>query len=95
MAAWVGSGRVLDAILVAMALEGAVLVALWRMSGRGVAPGALLPNLFSGMCLLGAMRVALAGGWWAWVSLLLLAAGLLHGADLWRRWRTRSQMETH
>ena len=87
MAAWIASGRVLDVILVAMALEGAALVALWRIAGRGVAPGALLPNLLSGMCLLLAMRAGLAGAWWGWVSLPLLCAGLLHATDLRARWR--------
>jgi peptidoglycan/LPS O-acetylase OafA/YrhL len=87
LAAWITSGRVLDAILVGMALEGAVLAALWRVSRRGIAPGALLPNLLSGMCLLVAMRAALTGGWWGWVSLPLLGALVFHVYDLSRRWR--------
>ncbi len=86
MAAWVASGRVLDVILLAMALEGAVLVALWQASRRGVRPGALLPNLLSGMCLLLAMRAGLGGAWWGWVALPLLAAGMLHVSDLRLRW---------
>ena len=87
MAGWIASGRVLDLILVAMALEGAALVALWRASRVGVPPGALLPNLLSGMCLLLAMRAGLGGAWWGWVSLPLLAAGALHAGDLRARWR--------
>ncbi len=87
MVAWITSGRVLDLILIGMALEGAVLVMVWRMSRRGIAPIDLLPNLFSGMCLLAAMRAGLAGAWWGWLSLPLLGALLFHVGDLTRRWR--------
>ncbi len=80
-------GWVLNAIILGMALEGAVLVALWRASHRGVAPGELLPNLCAGACLLVAMRAGLAGAWWGWVSLALLAALAGHVIDLRRRWR--------
>ena len=82
------SGRVLDLIILGMALEGAVFVAVWRTSHRGVPPGDLLPNLFSGMCLLLAMRAALAGAWWGWISLPLLGALIFHINDLRRRWVT-------
>lgn len=86
MASWIASGRVLDLIVIGMALEGAVLVALWRASRRGMRPGDLLPNLFSGMCLVLAMRLGLTGAWWGWVCLPLLGALLLHLTDLRGRW---------
>ena len=86
MAAWIVSGRVLDLILAGMVLEGVVLAALWRRRRRGVAPGALLPSLLSGMCLLLAMRAGLAGAWWGWVSLPLLAALCGHVIELRRNW---------
>ena len=89
MAEWFASGRLLDAILVGMALEGVALVALWHIWQRGVRPSALLPNLCSGMCLLIAMRVgANAGAWWGWISLPLLGALLGHVTDLRLRWNT-------
>ncbi len=84
--AWVSSGRALDVILVGMALEGAVLVTLWRLRHSGVPPLWMLPNLCSGMCLLLAMRAGLAGAWWGWISLPLLGALLGHVADLRLRW---------
>lgn len=90
MAAWIASGRVLDFIVIGMALEGAVLVALWRKSGRGLAPDTLLPNLFSGMCLLAAMRVGLSGAWWGWICLPLLGALTFHALDLRWRWTRRA-----
>ena len=88
--------HVLDVIILGMALEAAVLVALWRTSHRGVAPGDLLPNLASGACLLVAMRVGLSGGWWPFVSLPLLGALVFHVTDLRRRWIGRgTHAETH
>lgn len=47
----------------------------------------VLPNLASGLCLMLALRSALAG--WAWPFTLggLAASGLLHAWDLRRRWR--------
>ena len=87
MADLVASGRVLDLILAAMSLEAAGLVLYRRRTGRGIPPGVVLPNLLSGMCLLLAMRAGLAGAWWGWVSLSLLAALAFHLADLRRAWR--------
>ena len=86
MAAWIASGRVLDVILVGMVLEGVVLAALWRRRRQGVAPGILLPNLLSGMCLLLAMRLGLAGAWFGWIGLALLGALACHVADVKRNW---------
>ena len=86
MGAWVASGRALDVILAGMGVEGVALVALWRLWHRGVRPVALLPNLCSGMCLLVAMRMGLAGAWWGWIALPLLGALLGHLADLRLRW---------
>lgn len=87
MTEWFASGRVLDVILLGMAAEGMALAAYHRRTGRGVPPAAVLPNLLSGMCLLLAMRAGLGGAWWGWISMCLLAAGLLHAADLRRLWR--------
>ena len=70
-----------------MALEGAALTLLFRQRRRGVPPGALWPNLLSGMCLLLAMRAGLAGAWWGWVSLPLLGALAFHVLDLKRLWQ--------
>ena len=51
----------LDCILAGMAAEAVLLTLLYRRTGRGIAPGALLPNLFAGATLLLAMRLALGG----------------------------------
>ena len=82
----VSAAWVLDLIVAGMALEGALLVALWRSRRRGIPPGALLPNLLSGMCLLLAMRAGLAGAPLGWIGLALFGALCFHLADLTGRW---------
>ena len=86
MSALFANGGVADLILALTALEGAVLVAYHRGTGRGVAPGDLLGNLLAGAFLLFALRCALVGAWWGWTALCLLLAGVAHVADLRRRW---------
>ncbi len=76
----------IDCILAGMAAEAVLLTLLFRRSGRGVAPRALLPNLAAGAMLLLAMRLALVGAWWGWVSIALLAGLAGHLADLRQRW---------
>ena len=87
MQEFVGSGRVVDLLLLLVGAEAAALVLYHRWTGRGVAPSSVLLNLASGAFLLLAMRAGLAGASWGWVSLCLAAAGLLHAADLRRLWR--------
>ena len=69
-----------------MLLEGLGLAGLYYFRRRGVAPKRLLWNLGAGMCLLLAMRLALLGVWWGYVSAALLGALILHVGDLRRQW---------
>ena len=79
------SGRIVDMILALTAAE-AVGIVLYRHSGRGP-PLEFLATLLSGIGLLLALRCALAGAWWGWIALCLLAALAAHLADMRRRWR--------
>lgn len=73
-------------IIAGMVLEGAGLAAYHRLTGRGPAPAALLPNLAAGAMLLLAMLFVLNGaGWWR-VSACLLGALAGHVVDMRRRW---------
>jgi hypothetical protein len=74
-------------IVAGMVLEGLALCLWYRRTGRGISPGALLPNLASGALLLLAMQLALDGAWWVWVSACLLGALVGHLIDLGQRWR--------
>ena len=77
--------RLIDWVIAFTALEGLALAAYHRRTGRGMAFGDYAANLAAGLCLMLALRAALAGASWPWIALCLLAAGIAHGADLWRR----------
>lgn len=87
MTAWWASGGFVD-LLIAFTLAEALLLAWWhRRSGRGVPPREFAANLVSGLCLMAALRFVLAGAGWVAVLPWLLASGVAHGFDLWRRWQ--------
>jgi hypothetical protein len=79
--------RLIDLVIGLTLLEALGLWAWHRRSGRGVAPAEWALNLLSGLCLMFAVRGALTAAPWFWIALGLIAAGAVHGADLWRRWR--------
>jgi hypothetical protein len=82
--------RIADLVIALSVLEGLVLVVHHRATGRGIPPGDYVLNLLSGLGLMLALRSLLAGENWAWQAAWLLAAGIAHWADLWRRWRRHS-----
>lgn len=75
-----------DLVIAFTVIEGATLTVYHRVTGRGVAPGEFAANLVSGLCLMAALRNALIDGLPGYTLLGLLAAGLAHASDLWRRW---------
>ncbi len=76
-------GWMIDIVIGVVLIELAVIALLLRR--RMVLP---LPALLAGLALLIAWRCSHAGLGWTWIALPLLAAGLAHGWDLWRRWPT-------
>ena len=87
MSGWSAGTWLIDAVIAFTLIEGASLALYHRRTGSGVAVGEFAANLIAGLCLMLAMRGAVAGAGWRWISLCLLGAGVAHGADLWRRWR--------
>lgn len=79
--------HLVDAVIGLTLVEAAVLLAYRRATGKGVAAREFLVNLLSGLCLMVALRAALAGAAPAIVLACVAAAGLAHAADLWRRWQ--------
>jgi hypothetical protein len=77
-------------ILIVMAIEAAVLVVYWRLTGRGVAPSDFMLNLLSGFLLALALRNTLVGADRRWIVATLVFAGIVHAIDLMLRWRRRS-----
>ena len=82
----VTSGRVVDVIIVFMALEALALHIYHRRTSLGPASADMLIMLLAGLCLLLALRAALTGAYWLWVAGFLAAALVAHLADLRRRW---------
>lgn len=78
---------VIDLILLAVLVEGVVLLVLYRASGRGIPPGKLFPSLIAGFCLFFALRLVLADAALHWVALSLLAALVAHVSELILRWQ--------
>lgn len=85
--AGIGLVRLTEIVIALTLLEGMALAAYYRMTGRGLAARDYALNLVSGLCLMLALRAALAGAGATWVLAWLSAAGLAHGADIWRRWK--------
>lgn len=76
-----------DGVVLFTLAEAVWLTWLYHRHGRGVPPREFLANMASGLSLMLALRAALTGAGLALVALGLVAAGVLHGIDLWRRWR--------
>ena len=81
------SGRLVDLILLIVAIEAIVLIVYWRATGKGIAPRNLLPNLIAGALLLLALRLTIAGAGWMAICGCLAAAGVANVVDVMRRWR--------
>lgn len=79
--------RLVDLILLGVALEALLLWAWSRRDGRLPTIGALLPNLVSGACLFLALRFTMSGAEATWVGASLGGALLAHLLDLALRLR--------
>lgn len=87
MGDWFASGRIIDIVLLLVALE-ALALAFWRRrSGRGPTSLALLPNLLAGASLMLALRFALTGMSWVWIALMMVVSLVAHAFDLAARLR--------
>ena len=75
-------------IMVAVLLvEALALLGFWWLTGRGLAPRSVFALVLPGVFFALALRAALTGAWWGFVSLAMTAAFFAHAWDLWRRWR--------
>jgi hypothetical protein len=83
-AGWTG---LIDLVLLFTALEAAFLILWHRRTGRGLSPAAVWRMLPPGICLMLALREALAGRAWPFVPLALMAALIAHLLDVKARWR--------
>lgn len=79
--------RIVDWILLLVALEAVGALVLRRLWRRGPPPAGFLFNLLAGAALLLALRCALAGDSWA-IAASLAMAFIAHLADLALRWES-------
>ncbi|MGF1605688.1 MAG: hypothetical protein ACFB22_05065 [Rhodothalassiaceae bacterium] len=87
MAGLIESGRIVDWILVFVALEAAVIFLVHRRTGKGIAPADYLSLLMQGLFIFLALRAALTEAGWQWVALWLLASLAAHLVEITRRWQ--------
>lgn len=81
------SATVIDLVIGLTLFEGLALALYHRRTGKGVPVGDFAVNLVSRLCLMLALRAAVADAAWHWIGLWLAAAGGAHATDLWRHWR--------
>ena len=79
---WSISALIVDAAIAITVVELVVLFVRRRRHGRAQTTLALLANVGAGLCLMFAVRVALAGAAWPWLAACLAAAGAAHAVDL-------------
>jgi hypothetical protein len=82
MKALLVSKHLIDLILLLTIAEGTILCLFHRITGRGLRPPGVVSLLLPGMCLMLALRAALAGAAWPWMPAALAAALVAHLADL-------------
>ena len=80
------SGRIVFVMGAFVALEVVLLVSLWRRTGRGVPPRALLMNIGAGGSLMLALYTVAVGAGTPATALCLLGSLVFHVADLGQRW---------
>ncbi len=80
------SGKIVDIVLVFVAVEFAALAVIYTRTGRGIAPRDVASNLLSAVFLLLALRSALNGMSWLWTAAFLAASFPAHLLDLRIRW---------
>ncbi|MFL5251713.1 MAG: hypothetical protein ACJ8AI_02245 [Rhodopila sp.] len=78
------SPHLIDLILLFTVLEGFILARWRKISVRTV-----IVMLLPGLCLLLALRAAMAGAAWPWVPVVLTGALLSHFFDMRERFRRR------
>ena len=79
---FIASGHVIDLVIIVIAIEAVLLLAFRR---KGVVP--ILLGLLPGLCLMLALRAALAGAGWQMIAFWISASLPCHLTDLRNRLR--------
>ncbi|MFK8051447.1 MAG: hypothetical protein AB8F65_00625 [Woeseiaceae bacterium] len=87
MKAWITSGSIVDLMLIVVALEIGALITYRMITGKGLAPLAILLNIGAGGSLMVALKLKYIEASWHWIAASLIAALLFHVSDLAYRWQ--------
>ena len=74
-------------MIVFVLVEVVALLAIHRLTGRGIAPWSLLVNIGAGGSLMLALRVVFADGHRTAIAACLIASLVFHVLDLVNRWQ--------
>lgn len=81
-------GRLLLCVAILVCIELSLILGYWCLYKRGIAPRAIVANIGSGSCLLGALWAAIVLQSHALMLCLLLLSLCFHIADLATRWQS-------
>ena len=82
----IASGLLIKWVLFLVVVEGFLLMLFWRMTGKGIAPLALLFNLGAGGSLMLALHAVLTQQSHSVVAIWLISSLLFHVCDMAYRW---------
>lgn len=81
------SGRIVDIVVLVLALELILLAALYARSKTGVRPYSALVNIGAGGSMAMALKASLTGLGWQWIAVWLVTSLVFHALDLQNRWQ--------
>ena len=87
------SGRIVDIMLMFVAVEILLLLVYRGVTGRGLGVAALLLNIGAGGSLMVALKLVFDDAPWQWIAAALLASLFFHASDIVYRWRTTAMPE--
>lgn len=87
MSEWFESGRIVDVMLIVIAIEVAVLCAYRLRTGRGLSVSTIVLNAGAGGSLMVALKLLWVDAAWHWIAMALLSSLAFHSGDLVQRWR--------
>lgn len=83
----INSGRIVDIMVLFVAIEVIVLIVYWRRTGRGVPTVPLLANVGAGGSLMLALGATLKGLDTSIIAVCLVSSLVFHLTDLAIRWK--------
>lgn len=83
----IGSGRIVDIMVLFVVIEVIVLIVYWKRTGRGVPTIPLLANIGAGGSLMLALGATLKGMSTGVIAMCLISSLIFHLTDIAIRWQ--------